>query len=571
MKKLLLFSILILFVGLSLNYFKSNAQDTDLVPVPCGNPNSPPCPEPTPQVVSVIFEQINSPIDGNPNMGNGRRIFPDKESPTDAVNRKVIKVKAMLNGLPSPGSKVRFKVFDVDDPDTNTVIDSNGVIGDDNRGSPKPGTLSGDLMMPGTSDFIDIGTAEIEVAAYLTVTMQPGDNFVVAASADPSYFGSITVDGTGLKHSVDGTLPTAKAKRTEMLTVWRRLHMEVDSMGVVIDNKVEGNLTETKKVSIGNQTLNLSVNNLEPNRFEKGRLIIKRGVTLIADRKVIALNTTTNANTVNSVTINNNLGLFVIKAGDSFTLYDDDDYNGNNTMLIGDEGEFVSQFSESFKHLQSTDGNYSDNTPQNILGDAYIRPIRTWALQYDNNMPFDLNVEDSEASANLNTSLINANRGSKNDEDDDFWISYIIIGYQPGLTKDFDNGLTESPTVGVTPAFTCDCLVNSTCPRMANSNLCSGIVPKGGQGSIVLVETSKDYRTAWLNPPLPYMPKVFNEAETTVPHELGHQLGLLGDQISTDFKIMDYQDPISSSGNVEVKFNSQHINILRSRIKSPGK
>lgn len=368
---------------------------------------------------------------------------------------------------------------------------------------------------------------------------------------------------------------SANACRTDMLTVWRRLHLEVDSMGSVSGNKVEGTFPGIGKVGTGRQTLPVIVSpGLEPNRFENGRIIIGSGQTARIFRVISSnpfSNPPVNANTANSVTINNTGILFGIAAGQAFTLYDDDDYNDNNGgNKTGDDAEPVQQFADSLKHLLSEDGNYADNTPRNILGSAYIRPTYTWASQYNNNVPFDLNTEDSETQPNGATSLVEANRGSKNSERDDFWVAYIIFSYQPGVAEDLDNNFTEMAKLGVTPAVVCDCY-SSPCPRsIVPQNLCGNTLPRGGIGSFIYLETSQDSRKLWLNPPSPYTPKTFNESETTVPHELGHQLGLLGDQEDALFKIMDYQDPRLTSGNVEVAFHPEHINILRRRIKSPG-
>jgi hypothetical protein len=172
MKKLLIFSVIVLFIGLSFSYFRSNAQSSDFIPEPCDETGNP-CPNPTPLVASVVFESVNSVIDGNPNLENGSRIFPDKNSPTDTVNRKIVKVTATLNAPSVDGSaKIIFKTFDVDDPSISGVIDPNGVTGDDNKGSPKAGTLSLDPTTSGTSDNIATGAdANGKASVYLTVTM----------------------------------------------------------------------------------------------------------------------------------------------------------------------------------------------------------------------------------------------------------------------------------------------------------------------------------------------------------------------------------------------------------------
>ncbi len=565
------------------------------------------------KVTSVVYERISNddlPIDVNPNAQNGLRIFPDKNLPTETVDRRKIRVRAKI-GSNTAGEKVYFRSFDPDDPsanaapidpettpNTNTGNDNNGNV--DGTTNTRAGQFSASLTQYScqtTANSANCFTdSNGEAVVDFTVTMQPGDNFTIAASnaSDDTYLSSLVLaaDGINLRDTSNNQTPvntnsdysicyraTVNACRTDLLTVWRRLHIEVDSMGNVSGNKVEGTFPAIGKVGTGQQTLPVNVSpDLEPNRFENGRIIIGSRIFRIINSNPFA-NPPVNANTINTVTINNTGGIFGIAAGQTFTLYDDDDYNDNNgANKIGDDGEIIQQynstdpilkFADSLKHLLPDDGNYSDNTPRNILGGAYIRPTYTWASQYNNNVPFDLNVEDSETQSNGSTALVDANRGSQNSERDDFWVAYIIFSYQPGLANDLDN-FTEAATLGLTPAFTCDCY-SSPCIRSINSaNLCGSASPRGGIGSFVYLEVSQDTRKFWLNPPSPLTSKIFNEVETTVPHELGHQLGLKGDEPSTVFKIMDYQDPQNTSGNVDVGFHPEHINILRKRIKSPG-
>lgn len=536
------------------------------------------CPNPTPPVVSVVFQAVNSPLSDNPTtmgMAGGKRIFPDKDINNPAQNRKVVAVKATVSPVPDIedpnfiNTHVKFMAYDVDDPSDDAVIDSNGTVGNDNRPGGIGGTLSPTTEQAGTTNEISVPLKEYangEVIVYLTVTMQPGNNVVVAATTDT--LAGVQIDGTGLKDGTNAPLPTGKIKRTELLTTWRKLHIEVDSMGVVTGNKIDGSFPDDRRVTNGTKTLDVSVSpDLEVNRFENGRIKIGNNFYPVINSNPSA-SPPVNANTVNTVTIFNNQGTFNITAGDTFVLYDDDDYNNNNGFSkLGNENELLIQFSGSLRHLSSEDGNYADGTTKNVLAEAYVSPEYSWASQYNNNIPLDLNVENSEESSNTPTALINANRGSKNSESDDFWVAYLIFAYQPGLSEDLDSNFNENPVVGKTPNISCDCYSSSNCPRPANN--CTSL-PLGGPGSLVFLETSQDYRKIWLNPPSPFPVKVFNEMETTVPHELGHQLGLRGDEVSTLFKIMDYQHPQTSSGNVVVGFHPHHINILRSRIKSPG-
>ncbi|MGH9879235.1 MAG: hypothetical protein ACRD5H_16515, partial [Nitrososphaerales archaeon] len=69
------------------------------------------------------------------------------------------------------------------------------------------------------------------------VTMQPGDNFKVAAGVDKTLIESLVVDGQSIKDpktgkAVDqsGNTTGADAVASDLLTIWRYLHIEVDSM-----------------------------------------------------------------------------------------------------------------------------------------------------------------------------------------------------------------------------------------------------------------------------------------------------------------------------------------------------
>lgn len=167
-------------------------------------------------VDSVEWVAMYSPLDTNENPGAGKRIYPGKVTPSDTKNRRKVKVRASLN-VPVADWTVYFKAFDIDDPfDNSSPIDSNGSDGGDNRGGS--GSLSA------TTDYTDAsGTAEVQ----LTVTMQPGDNFRVGAHVGS--LSSVTDDDGPANNNPE--VPGQPGKYTQMLTVWRKLHTEVDSMG----------------------------------------------------------------------------------------------------------------------------------------------------------------------------------------------------------------------------------------------------------------------------------------------------------------------------------------------------
>jgi hypothetical protein len=543
MKKVLIFSVIVLFIGLSFNhsYLESNAQTKPLLlPTPCDDINVP-CPFPTPQVISVIFEQANSTLDCNPKFGSptlcdGKRIFPDKDNPNDMLNKKIVKVTATLN-IPTNLAKIAFKTFDVDDPDTNMIIDPNGVLGNDNRGNPQAGTLSFDSTSPGTSDTIVVGTDENgKASVYLTTTMQPGDNFVVAASAGSSYLESVTVNGTGLKHITDGPLPNTKAKITEMLTVWRRLHIEVDSMKSVTEttalaNNVTGTIPSAINIGQGNTTLTVSTANpLEPNRFENGRLVIG-GVPF----RVVSYIPPAVANTATTVTIRNKNAPVAVSAGQSFILYDDDDFNNDDGENVdGDAGnEDIPDPDMSFL----TDG--SDNATTNILAPAYIKTVRVTAAEGDthDNSIFKANLP-SYNQTEMRTLLTDYDLTTGN-TNNQFWTAYVLGSYQSILNRDNDPHQEPHPA-GVADSIT------GTSPSSDDD----------GEGSVafIFLEINRTKEIEGYN--------AFPERKmnTYVAHEIGHLLGcqhgegdIMGEIVNGD----------NDGSPTSIKFSATSLNIIR--------
>lgn len=214
------------------------------------------------KVASVQLEAINSPLSNNPGAGGGQRIFADQDSPADTSERRTVRVKATITPAMA-NVKVFFRVFDLDDPSTDADIDSNGATGDDNRAdgtaTPNAGKLS---AVSATTN------ASGEATVDLTVSRQPGNNFAVSATCNENYSNGLRLkasDGSIIEDSSGNALPTAQGQRTEMLTVWRRLHIERDSMVAVPtsgnqSNKVTGNVDGITGTATEARTVTLSVN-----------------------------------------------------------------------------------------------------------------------------------------------------------------------------------------------------------------------------------------------------------------------------------------------------------------------
>ena len=486
--------------------------------------------------------------------------------------------------------------------------------------------------------------------------MQPGDNFAIAVSLSDSYRDAIRIvpqngtellnmEGNVIHISGDQNEDQNAGIRTKMLTVWRRLHIEVDSMSEARENYVRGNISGAKVIPVRRSaTLNVLAPDLEANRFENGRLelayitsfmdvisntantvtvknlsdediiiannvnfeinssnfarsafgTIPVGQTIAPDQTVtlgiagttlevnafsngqlfitpVLRSLTVKGNRMNSVKVTNNTTApIVIADATHFRLYDDDDYNRNNTpaTLKGDENESIIQFSDSFRHLSDnlSGGVLADGSPANILGSAYILPEYNWAenvKQYNqSNVIFDTNAEQSEFS-----NFEDPQRGSRNDEKNDFWIAYFIIAYQGGAAADYDGriqGVPESTESGLTGVIgnPCDCYNSPVCPRPISACL---TFPIGGNTSLIYEEATQDREKDFL--PATNFP--IKTTEIVVPPELGHQFGLFGDQPGLLFSIMDYPNNNMSTAS-RVQFHPEHINIIRQRVKSPG-
>jgi hypothetical protein len=122
----------------------------------------------------------------------------------------------------------------------------------------------------------------------------------------------------------------------------------------------------------------------------------------------------------------------------AYTVYDDDDFNGNNgTTLIGDIGENVTNPDTSL--IQN-----SDNPSENVFAPAYVRPIYDVG---DNNsaVAFKLNSNTTSAANIIATYDFDAKASETNVS---FWTVYLLGAYQSWTTEDADPA-TEGAVLGI--------------------------------------------------------------------------------------------------------------------------
>ena len=501
--------------------------------------------------------------DNPASLGGGSRIFPGKQSHNDMTNRKTVKVKAQLapayyddKGLPvySSNEKIYFRNFDVDDPSSDSTIDSNGNAGGDNRALVNPtGTFSNCTAT--SNGCYGVTNSNGLAEATFTVTTQPGDNFVIAASTDNNYINGVSINGTGLKDSANQSLPTSRAKRTNLLSVWRKVHLEVDSMTTVGNNVTNGRVQDA--VTVGSSPVWVDISSftgdLEPSRFQGGQMTSGTYRFEVLD------------NTEDQVQIQYNNGSATLFYNSLFQLFDDDDFNDSDSppptgdgTLDGDDGENVTfrganKFTETFSRLQP-----STDVSLNPFAAAYIEPSYTWAEgqsgMNDENVPFELNVtRDPVNNFDAERDVTNRDRDSSGMEQDDFWIGYILIGYQ--YATFLDNDPTGELAFSGWSVADSNVVQNNAFTNSASS---FGDVPEGAIGSLLYIEVMRDFDLA-------------ANADClirTVPHELGHQFGLAGD--FTNPSPLPNWGLMDGCGPAPLTLVPTHINVLRYRFSSPG-
>jgi len=463
-------------------------------PPPPPTPTPTPTPTLTPIVTSVAFEQIapsSEPISPNPtvaphNPGIGLRIFPDDDFPNDPADHQRIRVIATLS-QPIPNVQVYFRNFDLDDPATDTTIDPNGTTGDDNNGNPRAGTLS--ACLPTANGCSALTNASGIATVEFTVTRQPGDNFAIAAGVIPAQVGAVTMNGIDLINGNEQVIPTScsiePVCRSQMLTVWRRFHIEVDSMRESDGNFVLGTIPDERTIPAGRQAT-LEVNpspaqQLEVNRFIGGRLVVGNSLSVIS-------------NTTDTVTVQNNTRRTIyIPAVAQLRLYDDDDFNDDDgTMLNVDTSENISM-PQIAGYLEA-----NDDRNTNVFADAYVRPVYDIGDNNDNTQ-FTVNLLNNET--NYMRSLFDFD-SNINEADTEFWTIYLLGAYQDIVEDDGDPHELETGNPDDAPSYG---IIDSVYPN--------------AQGAFVFLEVGRPREY-----PLGYATRPVSRA-ATAGHEIGHLFG----------------------------------------------
>jgi hypothetical protein len=447
------------------------------------------------QVATIVVERVSpsTPFDTNPHIGGGLRVFPEKATAADTnIWRDRVKITATLN-RPIAGVTIDFAAPDIDDPSSDSAdLDANGLLGNDNRAYG--------YLLQDDSSFVTNGNGQAFIVFELS--HQPGDNyrFVATARGTPNnslnyIFSSLAIDGTELRLNGGDYLPHNNANdatqpmiETSMVTVWRRLHIERDSMTRVVGNSITRNITSVTDLPRGT-LLNLDGAPMETGRFKNGRVLINidgysgscKIMYSTANTVLIAEEMTTHGHAATA------------------TLYDDDDMNGNDPInLDGDTNEEVPAPNTGW--IQD-----SDDILLNSYARSYIRP--TYDLTgTDNYLPFYLNQPKSDPAEPdpLTADFIAIsdfdNIGSASDSQ--FWTVYLFQAYQAPVPNDWDQDD--------------DYLINGLSGYVAQTDQ--------GYGSFIYLENDSENRDH-KNPGPDDPAWSFDiDARDTVRHEIAHLL-----------------------------------------------
>jgi hypothetical protein len=466
---------------------------------------------------------------GAPLLGGGFRVLPGAATGDDTQTHDQVLLKVKLP-TSFAGRTVEMAIFDVDDPvpysfDTSYVAEARNLhldpddtplisIGNDNHGDFVDNNLTGGYFPLTNSKRAQVVVTPQGIATIaVRVGMQPGDNYRVAITLGAATeLDSLQVQGSDLPGYVPtagrATLSNFSGVLSPLLTVWRRLHIEQDSMAEVSTTGGERNLVQgrvrgisllssdqtphTYQVTIDDDNDN-SIHNDSLNRFDEGKIIldgvpfkVKSSNQETPVRLIVYENAVEDLSRLlnTSQVINGYLNL----EGEDiiYQLIDDDStaIPTEFTLPLPDTVDFItdavrSKYVPAYIELDTTKPN-----PVRLL--TFIRNASTAPYH-----PYGRNLNDRA----------------------DFWAARLVSAFQPPIGEDgdphstLDGGTKESPTSGEAGEY----VVNNT-----------GI---GSIDAFIYMESFREFSRILLNNQVNYNQGVRDmreQRDIVVAHELGH-------------------------------------------------
>ncbi|MEM7588139.1 MAG: hypothetical protein AAF560_32425, partial [Acidobacteriota bacterium] len=188
------------------------------------------------------------------------RVFPGRryvEGKATDARRDRVGLEITLNVAPPRATELQLIALDPDDPSAaGDEVDREDAAADNRSASSEE---TGGVFEESGSVTLSLEVKEKITTTDFRVTMQPGDNFRVAAFGDPGIFEGLDNDDRKLTASwedgarlVDSAVlaeaenaeaaefPRPQHFLSDTLTVWRFLHVERDSMAAVAGNTLTG-------------------------------------------------------------------------------------------------------------------------------------------------------------------------------------------------------------------------------------------------------------------------------------------------------------------------------------------
>lgn len=364
---------------------------------------------------------------------NGKRYFSGGATPSAKANRTRLNVKVTLPGL--SGKTVNIKAFDVDDP-TPHEWDPEGIIDDNDTETYKVGNdnFNTSGLFTTSSKVLDAdGSATFEFVS----SSKPGSNFRVAATlsefatslnelqvANSSNDHYVSPDDEAVSGFIGGLSPT--------LTIWRRLHVEFDSMRS-IESSTEEN-SEAGYISSGPYsettgmfakiTFNLADGVDGGNRYEYGNF------------RAMIYSPVIQSNSSSSVTVFN-----------KYNESEPDEMVGAPYLILDDDDKLLSDHGLPYPLPYLGDLENIINSMNAKYAPAYIETeeINSKGLNPDQFVDFKLNeISGASIYPTVFDDAINLPKSEF------YWGWTIVFGYQYKESEDADPN-NEETYVGSTP------------------------------------------------------------------------------------------------------------------------
>jgi hypothetical protein len=188
--------------------------------LPCGAIPGVSCPD----AGAVIADNLDS--SGAPMPGGGKALFPDADLPGGDFRRTIL-IKAEVEPDLGPDAArvtVHFQAIDVDDPSAST-----GPVDNDGLGTSADNRNESATIVPAVQGSPARGGAAV---SQFRTSVQQGNNYRLAASTyEPWLSGLAGVPSSQIGEAThtSGETLTPGVQLSEMVTVWRTLHLELTS------------------------------------------------------------------------------------------------------------------------------------------------------------------------------------------------------------------------------------------------------------------------------------------------------------------------------------------------------